>query len=84
MRLDLQEQEKITDLDHASKVENADSAVQAAEAKLDKKITRKLDWLLLPIVTVIYLLGYLDRVNIGNARVVSLSQAESILERPWV
>ncbi|KAM0722686.1 hypothetical protein Q7P37_002127 [Cladosporium fusiforme] len=35
----------------------------------EKKIRRKLDFRIVPIVTVLYLLCFLDRANIGNARI---------------
>lgn len=31
----------------------------------EKKLVRKLDWRILPCTWVLYLLGYLDRANIG-------------------
>ncbi|OJJ08878.1 hypothetical protein ASPVEDRAFT_144990 [Aspergillus versicolor CBS 583.65] len=34
----------------------------------EKKLVRKLDWRILPCCWVLYLLGYLDRANIGNAK----------------
>jgi hypothetical protein len=36
----------------------------AAEARL----IRKLDWHVIPITMLLYLMSFLDRVNIGNAR----------------
>ncbi|KAG2369028.1 putative pantothenate transporter [Suillus spraguei] len=33
------------------------------------RILRKIDWQLLPFVTVFYLFSFLDRANVGNARV---------------
>ncbi|KAG1738423.1 major facilitator superfamily domain-containing protein [Suillus paluster] len=37
------------------------------------RILRKIDWHLLPYVTLFYLLAFLDRVNIGNAKVAGMS-----------
>ncbi|KXJ93668.1 major facilitator superfamily domain-containing protein [Microdochium bolleyi] len=34
----------------------------------EKKLVRKLDWRILPCCWVLYLLGFLDRANIGNAK----------------
>ncbi|EMR66291.1 putative nicotinamide mononucleotide permease protein [Eutypa lata UCREL1] len=34
----------------------------------EKKLVRKLDWRILPCTWILYLLGYLDRSNIGNAK----------------
>ncbi|KAG1736554.1 MFS general substrate transporter [Suillus lakei] len=37
------------------------------------RILRKIDWYLLPFVTVFYLLSFLDRANVGNAKVAGMS-----------
>ncbi|KAF3352576.1 hypothetical protein VdG1_08917 [Verticillium dahliae VDG1] len=37
-----------------------------------KKLMRKIDWTLLPFLTLLYLLSFLDRTNIGNARLDTL------------
>ncbi|OJA19537.1 hypothetical protein AZE42_06601 [Rhizopogon vesiculosus] len=37
------------------------------------RILRKIDWHLLPFVTLFYLLAFLDRVNVGNAKVAGMS-----------
>lgn len=37
-------------------------------------VRRKLDWQLVPTVTVLYLLCFLDRINIGNARIQGMEQ----------
>lgn len=36
----------------------------------DRKLILKLDLLLIPLLTTVYLLAFLDRANVGNARVV--------------
>ncbi|KAJ7187887.1 major facilitator superfamily domain-containing protein [Mycena filopes] len=38
------------------------------------KILRKLDWHLLPFVSLLYLLSFLDRANIGNAKVAGMAK----------
>lgn len=43
-----------------------------AWADLDRKTVLRLDLLLVPLVAMLYLLSFLDRANIGNARVVCL------------
>lgn len=48
-----------------------------AEAELaatDRKILFKMDILIIPIITMLYLLVFIDRANIGNARVAGLSK----------
>lgn len=37
------------------------------------RVLRKVDWRLLPVLTFLYLLAYLDRSNLGNAKVAGLS-----------
>jgi len=38
----------------------------------EREIRRKIDWGTVPLVTVLYMLTFLDRINIGNARVQGL------------
>lgn len=38
-----------------------------------KKVLRKIDWRLLPVLGLLYLLSYLDRGNIGNAKVAGMN-----------
>ncbi|PCH43109.1 MFS general substrate transporter [Wolfiporia cocos MD-104 SS10] len=37
------------------------------------RLLRKLDWHLLPTVSLLYLLAFLDRVNVGNAKIAGLT-----------
>jgi hypothetical protein len=46
-----------------------DAAVD--HSPLDKKILLKLDLVVLPVIAMLYLLVFIDRANVGNARVVS-------------
>lgn len=62
--------------EHQTEVENASIDSEEAlgteeDSKYNRRVNRKLDIYLLPIICFIYLLGYLDRANVGNARVVS-------------
>ncbi|EPS94394.1 hypothetical protein FOMPIDRAFT_1033374 [Fomitopsis schrenkii] len=51
-----------------------DPAVSDANrAVLERKLVRKLDARLLPILTILYLLSFLDRSNIGNAKLDGLT-----------
>lgn len=52
-----------------SSVEHDQNGFQRAH--MDRRITLKLDLFITPLVTMVYLLSFLDRTNIGNARVVS-------------
>ena len=44
---------------------------EAEWASFDRKMLVKMDLMLIPMVTMVYLLAFLDRANVGNARVVS-------------
>lgn len=39
-----------------------------------KRITRKIDYRLLPILTLLYILSFIDRSNIGNAKVAGMNE----------
>lgn len=39
---------------------------------IDRKLVRRLDWVLIPWLCVLYLLAFLDRTNIGNAKLAGL------------
>ncbi|KAL1901142.1 hypothetical protein Cpir12675_000631 [Ceratocystis pirilliformis] len=43
-------------------------------ALLDRKLMRKLDWTLMPWLCFLYLISFLDRTNIGNAKVAHLTK----------
>ncbi|KAL2047243.1 hypothetical protein N7G274_001262 [Stereocaulon virgatum] len=56
-----------------NKAENATSFdVTVAGAMNERKLLRKIDLRVLPTITVIYVLAFLDRVNIGNALLYGL------------
>ncbi|OSC96345.1 hypothetical protein PYCCODRAFT_1441111 [Trametes coccinea BRFM310] len=40
----------------------------------EKRLVRKLDWRIMPIACIMYLFAYLDRTNLGNARLQGLPQ----------
>ncbi|KXX82185.1 High-affinity nicotinic acid transporter [Madurella mycetomatis] len=42
--------------------------------EVDRKLVRRLDWILIPWLCFLYLLAFLDRTNIGNARIAGLSE----------
>jgi hypothetical protein len=51
----------------SSPVESGSST--AIDAAAEKRLLRRIDFHLIPILFVIYLLAFLDRVNIGNAKI---------------
>ncbi|KAJ1306195.1 hypothetical protein OPQ81_010904 [Rhizoctonia solani] len=40
--------------------------------KRERKLVRKLDWIIMPMSWILYLLAYLDRSNLGNAKLQGL------------
>ncbi|KAK2073233.1 hypothetical protein P8C59_007528 [Phyllachora maydis] len=52
-----------------------DAHLSAAErAEIDRKLVRRLDFLLIPWLCLLYLLAFLDRTNIGNAKIAGLAK----------
>jgi len=49
------------------------SRVPTFPAELEKKVRWKLDWNIVPLVTILYMLSVLDRSNVGNARIAGMS-----------
>jgi MFS family permease len=60
------------DTAHASKAGGVEDA--ASLARLEQKTVTKLDLLLVPSMSILYLCAFLDRSNIGNARVAGLQE----------
>ncbi|KAF8339857.1 putative MFS transporter [Cantharellus anzutake] len=56
----------------------SDAAYEVADwlhgGDFEKEIVRKLDMHIIPMVTILHLLAFLDRVNIGNARLYGLEK----------
>ncbi|GAB1310689.1 MFS nicotinic acid transporter-like protein [Madurella fahalii] len=46
----------------------------AEKEEVDRKLVRRLDWILIPWLCFLYLLAFLDRTNIGNANIAGLSR----------
>ena len=44
------------------------------DAKQTKKLLRKVDSYIMPVIIILYLLSFLDRTNIGNARLAGLEK----------
>ncbi|KAI6114034.1 major facilitator superfamily domain-containing protein [Pisolithus sp. B1] len=56
------------------KVQYAPTSLDNDSGPEDRRITRKVDLRLLPILTLLYLLSFLDRSNIGNAKLLTFGQ----------
>ncbi|KAE8136454.1 major facilitator superfamily domain-containing protein [Aspergillus pseudotamarii] len=63
-------------LEHVEGVENA----SRVDPELERRIVRKIDCRLLPTTAVIYLLCYLDRSNIGNAKILNSSTNDTLMD----
>lgn len=56
------------DSDGSSQLENATEPSNLDQAR-ENALLRKIDWHVVPWLSLLYLLSFLDRANIGNARV---------------
>lgn len=48
-----------------------------------KAMYRKIDWRLVPMLSLLYLFAYLDRANIGNAKIVRYIAASKSQVKPY-
>lgn len=53
------------------------------DRETEEKIVKKLDWNLLPLLGILYLFSYLDRVNIGNARLFGLEESVHLTDSQY-
>ena len=53
-------------------VSSAEAANVEYDEKMTKRLVRKIDWHIMPVLVILYLLSFLDRTNIGNARLANL------------
>ncbi|KAI5371238.1 Putative major facilitator superfamily, MFS transporter superfamily [Septoria linicola] len=52
-------------------------------AALEKQLVRKLDWRLMPTITIMFLMNYLDRINMSNARLAGLKSDLNMSDTVW-
>ncbi|KAF2174006.1 hypothetical protein M409DRAFT_62190 [Zasmidium cellare ATCC 36951] len=52
-------------------------------ATLNKKLLRKIDWRLMPTITIMFLMNYLDRINVSNARIAGLQDDLNMSDAVW-
>lgn len=52
-------------------------------ATLNKKLLRRIDWRLMPTITIMFLMNYLDRINISNARIAGLQDDLGMSDTMW-
>ncbi|CAO1598317.1 hypothetical protein XANCAGTX0491_002086 [Xanthoria calcicola] len=55
-------------------VEGSEQASTNGDRAAEKAVLRKVDWHILPLITLIYMLAFLDRANIGNGRLFGLEK----------
>lgn len=53
---------------------SVDRQLEELDVHAERKLVRKLDLFLIPVVMLLYLLSFLDRVNIGNARLYGMEE----------
>ena len=47
----------------------------------DQSLLRKIDWHILPFIWILYVSAIIERVNIGNARIVGFENGRGEMER---
>ncbi|KAL4937756.1 hypothetical protein BDV06DRAFT_215645 [Aspergillus oleicola] len=66
---------KATDCDPANKTAASsihDGSIEENDTALGRRVTRKIDTRVVPMLCALYLTAYLDRTNIGNAKLLGL------------
>ncbi|KAH7035474.1 major facilitator superfamily domain-containing protein [Microdochium trichocladiopsis] len=60
-------------LEHVEKSEKTQTGETAIDLAAEKQLLRKCDWHLIPPLVAIYFLSFMDRTNIGNARIQGMT-----------
>ncbi|UNI17029.1 hypothetical protein JDV02_003408 [Purpureocillium takamizusanense] len=67
--------QKDSKIDHVEDVDpETDRQHDAPEPEEVKRVLRKVDWRVIPILGFLYIMCYMDRSNIGNAKVAGMSK----------
>ncbi|KAI1340233.1 major facilitator superfamily domain-containing protein [Xylariaceae sp. FL0016] len=73
--------------DTVEELEKGDVAIAAETAVIDKQLERKVLWKLdtriLPVLAVLFLCSFLDRTNVGNARLYGLEDEIGITDQQY-
>ncbi|KXN82016.1 hypothetical protein AN958_03314 [Leucoagaricus sp. SymC.cos] len=56
------------------KADSVDHSLVDHSEQERRRVLRKMDWHLLPLTSLLYLLSFLDRANIGNARIAGMAK----------
>ncbi|KAM0335699.1 hypothetical protein ACHAQA_000749 [Verticillium albo-atrum] len=51
--------------------------------KLNKSVVKKIDWRMMPCITIMFLMNYLDRINVSNARLAGLQEDLHMTDTVW-
>ncbi|KAH7177168.1 major facilitator superfamily domain-containing protein [Fusarium sp. MPI-SDFR-AT-0072] len=75
-------------ISHDSSAEKQYATHIEGEAVVDEylplfPLLRKLDWVFLPVVTLMLLMGYLDRINVANARLAGMQDDLNMSDTMW-
>lgn len=62
------------DLDDEDPLRNQYRGEETFGSELDRRTKRKLDWILLPFLVILFLLNSLDKSNVGNAETAGFTQ----------
>ncbi|KAJ5038641.1 uncharacterized protein L3040_006322 [Drepanopeziza brunnea f. sp. 'multigermtubi'] len=66
---------QVTTKDVEENVEEKVEDISTFDVQQTKKLLRKIDWHLIPFLSLLYLLSFLDRTNIGNAKLFGLEKS---------
>ncbi|KAF8159947.1 MFS general substrate transporter [Crassisporium funariophilum] len=70
-------------MESSSQVTVLDAALAKVDPEQERRAVRKLDYTILPVMTMFYLLSFLDRANIGNARIAGLQKDLHMTDRQY-
>ncbi|KXJ90085.1 MFS transporter [Microdochium bolleyi] len=72
-----------TPLEIQARFESLRDLSPAQMEALNKKVVSKIDWRLMPMITIMFLLNYLDRVNVSNARLAGFQSDLGMSDTVW-
>ncbi|CAE6449385.1 unnamed protein product [Rhizoctonia solani] len=64
----------LRELERAESIDDELEIMPAVDPELEKKLVRKLDGVIIPLTCALYLFAFLDRSNLGNARLQGLPE----------
>ena len=69
----LKSDDKVPDVEIPAQIESL-SGMQSFDPEEERKVTRKTDYILVPVLCLLLNVAYLDRTNIGNARIQGMTE----------